>query len=82
MESENIEMRRDCSEIENYPKGFDGKTYVLEIGDGKTRHVYSYWEPENKKYQNPEMHEIRNVRNILNAINSEINCQKEVIRTE
>ncbi len=68
---ENIETLKDCSEIENYTKGFDGKTYIFEIGNGKTRRVYSYWEPENEKYQNPEMPEIKNVRNILNAINSE-----------
>ncbi|GGD22495.1 hypothetical protein [Hyunsoonleella pacifica] len=76
LNAENIETLKDCSEIENYPKGFDGKTYIFEIGDGKTRRVYSYWEPENKRYQNPEMIEIKNVRNILNAINTEFNLWK------
>ncbi len=74
--SENIETLKDCSKIENYPKGSDGKTYIFEIGNGKTRRVYSYWEPENERYQNPEMSEIKNVRNILNAINSEFNLWK------
>jgi uncharacterized protein YbaA (DUF1428 family) len=76
LSSENIEKLKDCSEIENYPKGFDGKTYVFEIGDGQKIRVYSYWEPENERYQNPEMTEIKNVRNMLNAINSEFNLWK------
>lgn len=74
--TENIQTLKDCSEIENYPKGFDGKTYVFEIGNGMTRRVYSYWEPENERYQNPEMPEIKNVRNILNSINTEFNLWK------
>ncbi|HPW97979.1 MAG TPA: hypothetical protein PK218_05410 [Flavobacterium sp.] len=73
---ENIETLKDCSEIENYPKGFDGKTYVFEIGKEKTRRVYSYWEPENERYQNPEMSEIKNVRKILSSINTEFNLWK------
>ena len=76
LNAENIETLKDCAEIENYPKGFDGKTYVFEIGNGITRRVYSYWEPENEKYQNPEMAEIKNVRNILNSINTEFNLWK------
>ncbi|NCP61513.1 MAG: hypothetical protein GW839_14645 [Flavobacteriales bacterium] len=76
LESENIETLKDCSEIENYPKGFDGKTYIFEIGMRKTRRVYSYWEPENERYQNPEMPEIKNVRNMLNTINAEFNLWK------
>jgi uncharacterized protein YbaA (DUF1428 family) len=80
LESENIETLKDCSEIKNYPKGFDGKTYIFEIGNGKTRRVYSYWEPENERYQNPEMPEVRNVRNILNAINSEFNLWEYFVK--
>ena len=34
LNAENIETLKDCAEIENYPKGFDGKTYVFEIGNG------------------------------------------------
>jgi hypothetical protein len=71
--SENIEALKDCSEIENYPKGLDGKIYIFEIGNQTTRRVYSYWEPENERYQNPEMPEIKNVRNILSSINAEFN---------
>lgn len=71
--SQNIEILKDCSEIEKYPKGVDGKTYVFEIGKEKTRRVYSYWEPENESYQDPEMPEIKNVRNIIASINSEFN---------
>ncbi|MFG6687919.1 hypothetical protein ACGK9U_15160 [Mariniflexile sp. HNIBRBA6329] len=76
VESENIESLKDCSEIENYPKGFDGKTYVFEIGIEKTRRVYSYWEPENESFQNPNMQEIINVRNILNKMNAEFDLWK------
>ena len=76
LNSENIETLKDCSEIENYPSGFDGKTYVFEIGNGQKRRVYSYWEPENETYQNPKMPEIINVRNILNSINEEFNLWK------
>lgn len=74
--AENIETLKDCSEIKNYPKGFDGTTYIFEIGNEKTRRVYSYWEPENELYQNPEMPEIKNVRNMLDTINAEFNLWK------
>ena len=70
---ENIEILKDCSEIENYPKGFDGKTYVFEIASEETKRIYSYWEPENESFQNPEISEIKNVRNMLNLINAEFN---------
>jgi uncharacterized protein YbaA (DUF1428 family) len=73
LQLQNIETLKDSDEIESYPKGFDGKTYVFEIGKEKTRRVYSYWEPENEQYQNPEMPEIKNVRSILASINSEFN---------
>lgn len=73
LQSQNIETLKDCGEIVGYPKGFDGKTYVFEVGKEKTRRVYSYWEPENEEYQNPEMPEIKNVRSILASINSEFN---------
>ena len=73
LQSQNIETLKDSDEIEGYPKGFDGKTYIFEIGNEKSRRVYSYWEPENEQYQNPEMPEIKNVRSILTSINSEFN---------
>ncbi len=73
LQSQNIETLKDSDEIEGYPKGFDGKTYIFEIGNEKNRRVYSYWEPENEQYQNPEMPEIKNVRSILTSINSEFN---------
>ncbi|WP_186826913.1 hypothetical protein [Seonamhaeicola algicola] len=76
LQKENIETLKDCSEIENYPQGFDGKTYVFEIGTEKEKRIYSYWEPENERYQNPEMPEIKNVRNMLNAINAEFDLWK------
>lgn len=73
LHSQNIETLKDSDEIEDYPKGFDGKTYVFEVGKEKIRRVYSYWEPENEQYQNPDMPEIKNVRTILASINSEFN---------
>lgn len=76
LQKENIETLKDCSEIENYPQGFDGKTYVFEIGTEKEKRIYSYWEPENERYQDPEMSEIKNVRNILKSINNEFNLWK------
>ena len=76
LKSENIETLNDCYEIKNYTTGLDGKTYVFEIGNGKKRRVYSYWEPESIVYQNPDIPEIINVRNILNSINSEFNLWK------
>jgi hypothetical protein len=76
LETENIETLKDCNEIEGYPKGFDGKNYTFEIGNKLGRRVYSYWEPENLYYQNPEMPEIISVRNILNHINAEFNMLK------
>jgi hypothetical protein len=76
LNSENIETLVDCSKIPYYPKGFDGKTYTFEIGVNNTNRIYSYWEPENEKYQNPHLKEIQNVRSILNAINTEFNLWK------
>ncbi|MFD2588130.1 hypothetical protein ACFSQJ_14380 [Croceitalea marina] len=76
LQKENIETLKDCSEIENYPQGFDGKTYVFEIGTENEKRIYSYWEPENERYQNPEMPEIKNIRNMLNAINAEFDLWK------
>ena len=73
LNSENIEKLRDCDEIEGYAYGEDGNTYIFEIGTLKQRRVYSYWEPENELYQNPNIKEVQNVRNILVAIKKEIN---------
>lgn len=80
LQIENIETLKDCSEIENYPKGFDGKTYVFEIGINKNKRIYSYWEPENEQYQNPNMPEIINVRNIINKINKEFNLWEYFVK--
>lgn len=71
LKSENIENLKDCYKVENYTVGLDGKTYVFEIGIGNKRRVYSYWEPENNRYQDPKIPEVKHVRNILKAINSE-----------
>lgn len=70
LNSENIENLKDCSKVENYTQGLDGKTYIFEIGIDDKRRVYSYWEPESD-YQNPKIPEVKHVRNILKAINSE-----------
>ena len=80
LQTQNIETLKDSDEIEGYPTGFDGKTYVFEIGKEKIRRFYSYWEPENEQFQNPEIPEIKNVQDILNSINSEFNLWENFVK--
>jgi hypothetical protein len=70
--TENIETLPDSYDVKGYINGVDGITYIFEIGTSIGCRIYSYWEPENDHYQNPELKEIKNVRNILSSIRSEI----------
>ena len=80
MNSENIEVLLDSDEVEGYVNGVDGKTYVFEISVNQKRRVYSYWEPESERYQDPLIKEVINVRNILNKINSEFNLWEYFVK--
>ena len=67
----NIEVLRDCYEFENYPKGFDGKSYTFEIGINDKVVIYSYWEPES--FKDLEIDDLKSVQQILKSINNEFN---------
>ena len=65
----NIEVLRDCYEFENYPKGFDGKSYTFEIGINDEKVIYSYWEPE--RFKDLNIDDLKSVQQILKSINNE-----------
>ena len=69
--SENIETLPDDIEIEGYPRGLDGTTYVFEIQTLDFHRVYSFWEPMNDAYVDGEIPEIANVRSILRRLDLE-----------
>lgn len=71
LNSKNIEALRDSDEFENYPKGFDGKSYTFEIGINDKVLIYSYWEPESLK--DLEIDDLKSVQQILKSINNEFN---------
>jgi hypothetical protein len=73
---EGIELLPDSYDVAGYINGLDGNSYQFEIGsEGKYR-IYSYWEPENNDYQNPEIEEVKKVRKILNALNQQFDLWK------
>lgn len=73
---EGVEELPDSYDVDGYVNGLDGITYVFEVNSlGKYR-VYSYWEPENDRYQNLEIREVKSGRNILNAINNQFDSGK------
>ena len=76
LHSANIETLPDADEIESYPKGFDGRNYVFEIGENGSYRIYSYWEPENEQYQNGNLAEIINIRKILKTLRHELSLGK------
>jgi len=80
LNSENIEILPDSNEVDGYVNGLDGKTYIFEISANKKRRVYSFWEPESERYQDPLIKEVKNVRNILNKINSEFNLWEYFVK--
>lgn len=70
---EDTEVLPNSRDIEDYPNGLDGMTYVFEIAGCPSRYrIYSYWEPENDHYVSEEWPEIKHVRSILKAINQEV----------
>lgn len=72
----NIETIVDSKQIPNYPKGFDGTTFIFEILiDGRPR-TYSYWEPLNNDLTMPNNPDVNNVRNILETLNKELHLWK------
>ncbi len=71
LHSENIESLPDSDDIENYPHGFDGTTYIFEVKTPEKYRLYSYWEPMNDRYVEGNIPEVRHVRNILVRIYNE-----------
>ena len=78
LKSKNIEVLRDSYEFENYPKGFDGKSYTFEIGINDKKVIYSYWEPESFKDLNID--DLKSVQQILKSINNEFNLWNYFIK--
>ncbi|MBC5774310.1 hypothetical protein H8S95_09580 [Pontibacter sp. KCTC 32443] len=72
----NIETLPDSEEIQNYPQGLDGTTYVFEIGKNEVYRLYSYWEPESERYQDGSLPEIISVRKILESLDKEFTLNK------
>ncbi|ALI99175.1 hypothetical protein [Rufibacter tibetensis] len=72
----NIETLKDSHELENYPQGLDGNTFVFEVANANSYRIYSYWEPLNDRYQNKELPEIISVRGILKTLISTISPPK------
>ncbi|QCR22316.1 hypothetical protein [Pontibacter sp. SGAir0037] len=73
---EGVEELPDSYDVEGYVNGLDGTTYVFEVSSHDKYRVYSYWEPENDHYQNPELKEVKSVRNIISAINKQFDSWK------
>ena len=73
---EGVKELPDSDDVEGYVNGVDGTTYVFEVNSHDKYRVYSYWEPENDHYQNPELKEVKSVRNILSAINKQFDAWK------
>jgi len=76
LQENNIETLPDSEEIENYPQGHDGTTYIFEVGKNEAYRLYSYWEPENDRYQDGSLPEIISVRRILKSLNNEFSLNK------
>ncbi len=73
---EGVEGLPDSYDVEGYVNGLDGTTYVFEVSSHYKYRVYSYWEPENDRYQNPELREVKSVRNIISVINKQFDSWK------
>lgn len=71
----NIEILPTCSNLEGCVVGMDGLYVSFNINTSNGSRNYWYWEPENDRYQNSNIPEIKNVRKILAIIKSKINLQ-------
>lgn len=76
LSSENIETLSDSYDVKGYVNGLDGTTLIFEIFSNKKIRIYSYWEPENDYYQNPNLSEVKSIRNILTAIKAQIDLER------
>jgi len=80
LHSENIETLPDSDDIENYPDGLDGTTYIFEVKTTDLYRIYSYWEPMNDRYIDGNIPEVRHVRNILSRIYNELELRSSFIK--
>ena len=69
---EQIETLVDCGDIEGYVIGNDGFNLQVQISTKELNRNYGYWEPENDRYQNPQLKEIQRIRAILKLLRSKI----------
>lgn len=74
--AQDIEYLPDAIQVKGYKIGVDGTSYQFEIKSASSYRIYSYWEPENDRYQNPQIQEVQKVRNILSALNHEFDLWK------
>lgn len=67
-----VESIPSCSEVEGCITGFDGTSISFHIKTTDVDREFSYWEPENDYYQNPDLKEIAQIRGLLKIIKMKI----------
>lgn len=73
---ENIETLPTCEKVQGCTIGMDGLSISFDIITSDFKNSYWYWEPENDRYQNENIQEIKSVRNILTLLKSRIEVKK------
>ena len=76
LQTNKIETLPDSKELDGYPTGLDGNTYIFEVKKNQNYRIYSYWEPLNDRYTDSSVPEIASVRSIITEINSVLNLGK------